>query len=73
MKAVMAERGQITIPKELRTQLGLKPGTVLDFQAKKGVLMAKKSDPSDPIQAVTGCLGMGLHTDEIMAELRGGA
>lgn len=71
MKAVIAERGQVTIPKELRNQLGLKPGTILDFQAKKGILIAKKADPSDPIQAVTGCLGMGLRTDDIMAELRG--
>jgi antitoxin PrlF len=32
MKAVVAERGQVTIPKRLRDRLGIRPGTVLEFQ-----------------------------------------
>lgn len=71
MKAIMADRGQVTIPKELRNKLGLKPGTILDFETERGLLIAKKADSLDPIQAVTGCLGKGLHTDDIMKELRG--
>jgi AbrB family looped-hinge helix DNA binding protein len=29
--AVVAERGQVTIPKSLREKLGISPGTVLEF------------------------------------------
>ena len=31
MKAKVADRGQVTIPKALRDRLGIRPGTVLDF------------------------------------------
>lgn len=71
MKAIVAERGQVTIPKDIRNQLGLRPGTVLDFEADHGTLVAKKADSLDPIQAVMGCLGIGKHTDELMRDLRG--
>jgi AbrB family looped-hinge helix DNA binding protein len=71
MRATIAERGQVTIPKELRNQLGLRPGTVLDFEAEKGKLVAKKADLSDPVQAVMGCIGIGIHTDDVMKDLRG--
>ncbi|MHB1013422.1 MAG: AbrB/MazE/SpoVT family DNA-binding domain-containing protein, partial [Desulfobacteria bacterium] len=32
MKATVAERGQVTIPKLLREKLGIRPGTRLDFR-----------------------------------------
>jgi AbrB family looped-hinge helix DNA binding protein len=35
MKAVVAERGQVTIPKVLRQKLGVKPETILDFMSKE--------------------------------------
>ena len=31
MKAVVSEKGQVTIPKTLRDRLGIRPGQVLDF------------------------------------------
>jgi antitoxin PrlF len=71
MRATIAERGQVTIPKDLRIQLGLKPGTVLDFEIDHGKLIAFKSEPVDPVQAVMGCLGIGKHTDDAMKQIRG--
>lgn len=71
MRAVVGERGQVTIPKEQRNQLGLRAGTILDFVTEKGKLIARKADLSDPVQAVMGCLGVGIHTDEIIKDLRG--
>ncbi|MBS0358233.1 MAG: AbrB/MazE/SpoVT family DNA-binding domain-containing protein [Proteobacteria bacterium] len=71
MKAIVAERGQITIPKSLRQKLGVKPGTVLDFQIKGTTLVATKADQSDPIDRVYGCLKQKINTDEVIDSLRG--
>jgi AbrB family looped-hinge helix DNA binding protein len=35
MKATVAERGQVTIPKALRDRLGVKPGTILQFSEEQ--------------------------------------
>lgn len=48
MNAIISEKGQVTIPKELRDQLGLSPGTVLAFRSEGGTLIAQKSLPNDP-------------------------
>jgi len=71
MKARVAERGQVTIPKPLRERLGMKPGTVLEFCEEHGRLVATKNGGSDPVGEVHGCLGKKIHTDAIMAQLRG--
>jgi len=70
MKAIVAERGQVTIPKALREKLGITPGTVLDFDTKNGTLVARKS-VDDPVSKVYGCLGKGLNTDKLIELLRG--
>ena len=71
MKARVAERGQVTIPKRLRERLGVKPGTVLEFSEEHGRLIAVKSGSIDPVGEVFGCLGKRLNTDAVMAQLRG--
>jgi antitoxin PrlF len=73
MKAKVAERGQVTIPKALRERLGIVPGTVLDFEESEGRLVAVKVQTGDPVDRVFGCLNLGRNTDEIMHELRGKA
>jgi antitoxin PrlF len=71
MKARVAERGQVTIPKPLRERLGVKPGTVLEFTEEHGRLIAVKSGSADPVSEVYGCLGKKIATDATMARLRG--
>jgi AbrB family looped-hinge helix DNA binding protein len=71
MKARIADRGQVTIPKPLRERLGMKPGTILEFSEERGRLVAVKSGVEDGVSKVTGSLGRGIHTDVIMAKLRG--
>ena len=71
MKARIAERGQVTIPKPLRKMLGLKPGTVLEFAEERGRLIAVKSEGTDPVSQVYGCLGKKIDTETVIAELRG--
>ena len=43
MRAKVAERGQVTIPKVLRERLGIRPGTVLEFKEDQGKLVAVKA------------------------------
>lgn len=71
MKAKVAERGQVTIPKVLRERLGIVPGTVLDFFEEQGRLIAKKAEAVDPVDLVFGRFGRGRNTDEIIKEIRG--
>ena len=72
MKAIVAERGQVTIPKALRDKLGIRPGTALEFSARNGMLVATKTE-TDPVTEVFGCLGRKVDTDEFIRGLRGGA
>jgi AbrB family looped-hinge helix DNA binding protein len=71
MKAKVAERGQVTIPKALRERLGIVPGTVLDFVEKEGRLIAEKAETVDAVDQVFGRLGRGRNTDDILKEIRG--
>ena len=70
MKAKVAERGQVTIPKALRKKLGLVPGTILDFDSDDGRLVAVKVQPRGPVDAVFGALGNGRSTDDLISQLR---
>ena len=71
MISIVAERGQVTIPKPLREQLGINPSCALFFSVKDGMLVAVKANPSDPVGEVTGCLKTKKTTDELMKEIRG--
>ena len=71
MKAIVADRGQVTIPKTLRDRLGIVPKTVLDFHEESGRLVAEKATQTDPVTRVLGCLTLDRATDEILAEIRG--
>jgi antitoxin PrlF len=65
------ERGQVTIPKELRKRLGINPGTVLEFRAEAGKLIASKRSEESRVERVYGSLRSGGSTDEVMRSLRG--
>ena len=71
MKAKVAERGQVTIPKALRERLGIVPGTVLDFIEEQGRLIAKKTGAVDAVAQVLGRLGRSRNTNDIIQEIRG--
>ncbi len=71
IRARVAERGHVTIPKRLRESLGIIPGTLLEFSEEHGRLIAVKSGSIDPVGDVLGCLGRRLNTDAVVARLRG--
>jgi AbrB family looped-hinge helix DNA binding protein len=65
----VTDRGQITIPGELRRRLGIKPGTKLQFHTEGGKLVAVKETLTDPVSRVYGVSGKG-STEKIMSQLR---
>ncbi|WP_028926883.1 AbrB/MazE/SpoVT family DNA-binding domain-containing protein [Pseudonocardia acaciae] len=73
MKAVVSEKGQVTIPVQLRKQLGIRAGEVLEFHEDGGRLVAHKLRERDPVDSVYGVLDLGRGTDELIDELRGPA
>ena len=72
MKTVVTKRGQVTIPKPLRDKLGIRPGTMLEFNATNGTLVARTVD-ADPVSQVFGCLGRRIDADKFIRALRGDA
>lgn len=74
MKTSLSEKGQITIPKELRDQLGLRPGTVLEFRAEAGKLVGTKVFAEDLFSKWRGRgrLPGRLKVDGYLDKARGG-
>lgn len=73
MKSVVSEKGQVTIPKQLRDRLGIEPGQELDFTDEDGRLVARKVRDRNPVDAVYGILSVPGGTDGMLDELRGPA
>ncbi|GAA6616022.1 AbrB/MazE/SpoVT family DNA-binding domain-containing protein [Scytonema sp. NUACC26] len=67
--------GQITIPPDIREQLGLLPGTEIQFEVMGDTLELRKKPPSERgislIQMMRGKATSGLGTDEILQLTRG--
>jgi antitoxin PrlF len=73
MKSIVSEKGQVTIPKALRNKLGLRAGTVLEFQAMEGKLIGVKTEAADPLRKWLGKGRMpyGLGVDAYLERVRG--
>lgn len=71
MKAVVSEKGQVTIPKPLRERLGIRAGQVLEFRYDHGELVAKKQASEDAVAKVTGIIKLDRPVDRIVDEMRG--
>jgi antitoxin PrlF len=73
MEVIVAERGQITLPKAVREALGLSKGSVLKVELENGRIVLRKS-VDDAISRARGRfrLDQGFaSTDEAMGALRG--
>jgi len=73
MKAVVSEKGQVTIPKPVRERLGLRPGTEIEFQAVGGRLIGHKAASADPFVKWRGRgkLPRGKTVGQYLKEIRG--
>ncbi len=73
MKATIGERGQITIPKQVRDRLGLRSGQRLDVTEEGGRVILTKDLGDDPLVRAYGTLTLPGSVDEIIDEMRGRA
>jgi antitoxin PrlF len=75
MSTTVTTKGQVTIPKRVRDQLGIIPGSAVEFEmAPDGrVTLTKLGSPrpKSRFEALRGRAGAGLSTDDIMALTRG--
>lgn len=71
MKAIISEKGQVTIPKAVRAKLGLRPGTVLEFEADRGRLIGRKAGGRDVIDEVYGSMKLDEPVDDYIERARG--
>ena len=70
--STISSKGQITVPIGVREQLGLAPGTVVEFELRPdGVLLRKGSRGAHPVDRVFGTLKLRGSVDEIVDEMRG--
>ncbi|MGA0369809.1 MAG: AbrB/MazE/SpoVT family DNA-binding domain-containing protein [Kiritimatiellia bacterium] len=72
MKTTVSEKGQVTIPKSLRDQLGLRKGTVLDMRMEEGHLVVVKRQEGSPFQRWRGRgrLPVGDSVDDYLNRIR---
>ncbi|HCX95538.1 MAG TPA: AbrB family transcriptional regulator [Spirochaetaceae bacterium] len=54
MKATVSERGQITLPKAIRTKLGIRPGTIIEFVLENDKIIGTKKEPRDALRTWRG-------------------
>jgi len=72
----VTEKGQVTIPKELRDALGIGAGTEVEFERHTDVIVVRKvtggaTRGSRLVDRMRGRGDVDMTTDEIMALTRG--
>ena len=77
MATTLTSKGQVTIPKQIRTALDLEPGCAVEFavnQAGEVILhksRARMSRKADRFEAARGKADIKWRTDDLMKLLRG--
>jgi len=73
MNAILSEKGQVTIPKPIRDDLGLEAGSVLEFTEDEGRIIVTKILQENPISAWRGrgVLPTGRSVTEYLNLTRG--
>jgi AbrB family looped-hinge helix DNA binding protein len=68
----ISERGQVTIPQEIREQFGLLPNTEVEFVVTAGAvqLVPSAGTRRKAVEALYGSKRLARSTDELMALLR---
>lgn len=63
--------GQVTIPKEIRESLGVKPGDEIEFEETDDGYLLRKSTDDNPFEKWRGVADTEKTVEERMKELRG--
>jgi AbrB family looped-hinge helix DNA binding protein len=71
----VSDKGQVTIPKELRDALGIGAGTEVEFERRKDVIVVRKTRQATGrgtrvVERLRGRGDVEMTTDEIMALTR---
>lgn len=67
----VTSKGQVTIPKEVRDELGIRPGDEIEFvQTENGYRIEKELD-ENPFEKWRGVAETDKSVEERMSELRG--
>jgi len=70
--STISSKGQITVPLELRTRLGLRAGTVVEFELQGDRIVLRKGGGAvHPVDQVFGVLALDRPVDEILERTRG--
>ena len=72
-KTRITTKGQVTIPKQVRERLGLRPGDELEFMEEDGVFRLKKRVDAEVFKKYRGYLKewAGQASDDLVREMRG--
>lgn len=76
MPTTLTSKGQVTIPKQIRTALNLEPGCAVEFAVnREGDVVihkarARASRKADRFEAARGKADVKWRTDDLMALLR---
>ena len=65
----LTQKSQVTVPKQVRIVLGLKPGDEVDFNLEKGKVIVQKKHKKLPFEKWRGYLGR-FKTYKLMEEIR---
>lgn len=71
----VTSKGQITIPKEIRDEFGIRPESEVEWEVVEGVITLRKSPNRsrirEALERMRGSATSGMTTDEIMKLTRG--
>lgn len=72
-KTKLTSKGQVTIPKEVRERLGLRPGDEMEFTERDGVYLVVKCVDASPLIKYRGYLKhlAGKDPDQLVEDMRG--
>ena len=72
MRSTVSSKGQITIPAELREEMGLRAGTPVVFERRpEGALLRRGTQGVHPVDRVFGRLRLGVGVDARLDDMRG--
>lgn len=68
----ISERGQITIPKQLRHRFGMNKDVEVEITpTEHGLLIQKRTAAKHPVERVSGILDSAVDIDQYIEEIRG--
>lgn len=71
MMSRVTEKGQVTIPKELRSRFGIRPGEEMAFREEDGHIVLEKAPRPGRFDHLYGIVKLDKPTDDLIDEMRG--